>query len=217
MRHTLLAPVGENMLYLEAPQGMCFLDTTYRIARQFVTATAESLGPVYGGTLLGVFAPCEDLRAVDKGGSMPVSGTVTWLNRTVGDTTPLSRADYLDMQEVQFRHLLAEGLAGGNNPGYTADTAHRNPLRVLRIPDASALYLDSAARRTPTGVAVSYGGSLTQDFVEYAVSGVTATTMVKNIPIAVTFHYAYEVPYGTDSIHTMADEFLAQQIALNEQ
>ena len=146
--------------------------------------------------LLAVFADCNNLA--NYGGTVSLSeilfntGVVTWLNPSIGESTPMSRQDYLDMREASFRQYAEKG-AGG--------------LGIL---------LDEHTHRTESNVSLGMTGMVKMQFEEKDSSGVLATTTIKHIPIEVMLRYTRNDPPSIESLYTMMDKFMAQQIALNE-
>ncbi|MDD9900773.1 MAG: hypothetical protein OXT65_07320 [Alphaproteobacteria bacterium] len=216
-RRTLFAPAGQRMLILEAPLGMCFNDETKFHERKIINTVNDMVKRTGGGQTVGVFAPCMDIAGYIAGGGpnegrMPIIGIVTWLNPSVGDTTPLARADYLDMQETQFANTLASQ--------FSSDTLAYDPesfgSRILMLPNTKTLAVTEDTRRTADGVTVTFEGSDMRESVKWKTTGIAATTVIKRVPLAVTLMSTTQDEPDPAWLEALMDKFLLQQIALNE-
>ena len=195
-RRTLFVPVGQKTLKLEAPKGMCFLDQT-SYSEGLIHKTFSDLIQKKGDqALLAVFADCNSLA--NYGGTVDISeilfntGVVTWMNPSIGETTAMSRQDYLDMREVSFRQYAEDG-AGD--------------LGIL---------LEENTHRTESNVSLGMTGKVNMTKGKFDSTGVLATTTIRNIPIEVMLRYTRKNPPSIENIYLIMDKFMAQQIALNE-
>lgn len=193
-RRTLVVPVGQIKLLLEAPRGMCFIDqssarenTLYRDVAEMVTKKSDQV-------LLAIFSACDSLA--NLGNSFVVKnptlnvGTVSWLNPSIGERTGLSRQDYLDMREASFHQYV------GNS--------------------ANGLHLDTAVHRTDKNVSLGMTGELDIKFEKFKTAAVLTTTSIRQVPIEVMIRYTGDKLTSLDNIYPLMDKFIAQQIALNE-
>jgi hypothetical protein len=236
-RRTLFAPAGQRMVALEAPVGMCFLDPSLRDKQALFQDLQNFLDDTDGGVLLGLFAPC--LREVGGAGGdeIPFFGIVTWLNPSVGESTPLALEDYLDLQEVNFRDMLdgslgskavddAEDSSGNdsddaemddmNGEQATEDSASLSlAYRTLLLPPPGDYEFDKKAHRTSSGVSVGYTAELNRDYIKKYVAGVTATTDLNHVPVAITLSYTQKKPYDRAILKALMDKMVAQQVVLN--
>ena len=164
-RRTLFVPVGQKTLMLETPPNMCFLDQTSKKEGLIHQTFSNLIQKTGEQVLLAVFADCNSLA--NYGGTVSLSeilfntGVITWLNPSIGESTSMSRQDYLDMREASFRQYAEKG-AGG--------------LGIL---------LDEHTHRTESNVSLGMTGSVKMQFEEKESSSVLATTTIRHIPIEV--------------------------------
>ena len=195
-RRTLFVPVGQKTLKLETPQNMCFLDQTSKKEGLIHQTFSNLIQKTGEQVLLAVFADCNSLA--NYGGKVSLSeilfntGVVTWLNPSIGESTSMSRHDYLDMREASFRQYAEKG-AGG-----------------------LGIQLDEHTHRTESNVSLGMTGMVKMQFEEKKSSSVLATTTIRHIPIEVVLRYTRKDPPSIESLYSMMDKFMAQQIALNE-
>jgi len=195
-RRTLFVPVGQKTLMLEAPKNMCFLDQT-SYSEGLIHKTFSDLIQKKGDqVLLAVFADCNDLA--NYGGTIDISeilfntGVITWMNPSIGESTTMSRQDYLDMREVSFRQYAEDGADG---------------LGIL---------LEENTHRTESNVSLGMTGKVDMITGKFDSTGVLATTTIRQIPIEVMIRYTRKNPPSVEILYPMMDKFMAQQIALNE-
>ncbi|MFH1157434.1 MAG: hypothetical protein V1721_00895 [Pseudomonadota bacterium] len=195
-RRTLFVPVGQKTLMLEAPQGMCFLDQTSSSEGLIHKTFSDLIQKKGDQVLLAVFADCNSLA--NYGGTVGLSeilfntGVVTWMNPSIGESTPMSRQDYLDMREASFRQYAENG-AGG-----------------------LGIRLDENTHRTESNVSLGMSGEVVTPFEKFNSTGVLATTTLRHIPIEVMLRFTRKDPPPIESLYPLMDKFMAQQIALNE-
>lgn len=195
-RRTLFVPVGQKTLMLEVPHGMCFLDQTSRSEGLIHKTFSDLIQKKGEQVLLAVFADCNSLA--NYGGTVSTSeilfntGIVTWMNPSIGETTSMSRHDYLDMREASFRQYAENG-AGG--------------LGII---------LDENTHRTESNVSLGMTGEVAMQMGKVDSTGILATTTIRRIPIEVMIRYTRKDPPSIESLYPMMDKFMAQQIALNE-
>jgi len=225
-RRTLFAPAGQRMLLLEAPLGMCFMDPSYYEEGEIAEDAKDILEENGQGRLLGIFAPCMDIAAFDAGAddsALRVSGIVTWLNIDGEESTRLSRADYLGLQQEKFRETLDRRLVrgddapGGNDDAPSDDSSTLSPAyAALMLPWPGDYTLDKKAKATQDAVMLGYTADISRDRVKYALSGVAATTVIKDTPIALYLSYTGAKPYDPAKVRALAEKFMAQQVVLNK-
>lgn len=196
-RRTLFVPVGQETLILEAPLGMCFLDQTSHAEGTLYKTFAGVVDRVGGQVLLAVFAGCDALANLgykpgpgDDNTPPLNTGTVTWMNPSIGATTTLTRPDYLDMREASFLQYAGNAAAG--------------------------LFLDENVHRTENNVSLGLSVEKIPQSKMVKKAAVLATTTLRHIPIEVVIHYAREAPMTMEDYYPLMDKFIAQQIALNE-
>lgn len=200
-RRSLFVPVGQKMLVMEAPKGMCFLDPSQygeRKAYERLKDMAEKQGK---DVFLGAFAPCLTVAGYGVSGNFDLdllnAGTVTWLNPSVGEQTPLDRKEYLDGRAPSFRKSVETAFkaAAAPNDKYT---------------------FDETPRVSENGMSLGFTADIKMEDVLYKSAGVVATTSLRHIPIEVMIRYTQKERHDREKIQRLADKFLAQQIALNE-
>ena len=196
-RRTLFVEVAQRKLRLEAPLKMCFLDRTVPM-QEGIYLLLSSLTERRGDqVLLGVFMQCDNITSPSGWlNGMPDAGFVTWMNPSIGETSTMSRADYLDMREASFPKY-----AKGRDIGAKPDKAvHRNENAV------ALAFTDDAPG---------------QDGTKQNSTSIIATTLLRHIPVEITLHLTgnadtnKEAPKFPEAYATM-DELIAQQITLNE-
>jgi hypothetical protein len=195
-RRTLIASAGQKKLALEAPMGMCFLDRTNFYEAAIFAGFRRVVERNDDQVLLAVFADCNDLASM-KGSSgthdIPLNaGIISWMNPSVGETTELSREEYLDMREASFRQY------------------------VENLPPARYAHLDAQPRRTENSVAMGFSRSIKIESGDALSDAVVATSSLRHIPIEVTIRSTGTSPLPLAQMHEQMDKFMAQQIALNE-
>ena len=196
-RRTLFVEVAQRKLRLEAPVKMCFLDRTSPV-QQGVYLTLSSLVERHGDqVLLGVFMQCDNITSPQSWqDGMPNVGFITWMNPAIGETSTMSRADYLDMREASFPKY-----AKGRDIGSKPDKAvHRNEK------DVSLAFTDEGPG---------------QDGTKKKSTSIVAATLIKHIPIEITLHLTGDAAANKEApkfpeAYAMIDELIAQQITLNE-
>jgi hypothetical protein len=193
-RRTLFVPAAQKMLSLEAPMHMCFLDKSDYMQGMMIQSYADAVRQNSGQVLLAVFMDCNDM-ANNKGwsdpdGLLPNVGLITWLNPAIGETTSMSRQDYLDMREVSFLQYAANS-AGG-------------------------LLIDKNVHRTTDNVSVGMSGTVGSQIPKVKMTGIVATTTLNHVPIEISLRYTGEKPPTLDKIYPLVDKFMAQQVALNK-
>ena len=191
-RRTLFVEVAERKLRLEAPKKMCFIDRTASLTQEkiynLLSAMAEKRRDQ---VLLAVFMNCTGISSPDDwSDGMPDAGFITWLNPSIGETTPMNRQDYLDMREASFPQY-----AKTREAGLTPDKAvHRN------------------ADNVSLGMTV---GEQEHGLRDNSIT-VISTTVLQHMPVEITLHYAGDTPPKLKDVYAMMDKLMAQQIALNE-
>lgn len=209
---TLFAPVGQQKLALEAPDGMCFFDRSKGVEGLIVTVLSASSFKSKDGALLAVFAPCEDIANFGPGRSPALFGTITWLNQTIGDRTPLERVDYIDMREAAYKDDLQADVAE-----YLADKEKEEAKDKSGIKTVINFDFEDAVERSDSGVRMGYVASRDRGGEKGSTSGVVATTSIRHVPLEISINYdTTEKPHALAEIHLEMEKFLAKQIALNE-
>ena len=195
-RRTLFVPVGQKTLMLETPPNMCFLDQTSKKEGLIHQTFSNLIQKTGEQVLLAVFADCNSLA--NYGGTVSLSeilfntGVITWLNPSIGESTSMSRQDYLDMREASFRQYAEKGAVG------------------------LGIRLDDNMHRTGSNVSLGMTGMVKIKSEEKESSSVLATTTIRRIPIEVMLRYTRKNPPSVENLYIMMDKFMAQQIALNE-
>lgn len=190
-RTTLFVVVGHKKLAFEAPVGMCFLDPGSRLQGMIYDSLRAGVEGDGQQIMLGAFMDCGNISSPDAWTEgMPDTGVIAWLNPAVGETTPMSRADYLDMREATFLSH-ARTLAGG-------------------------MTVDKKLHRTENNVAVGMSSAAKNPPPEHRGTNILVTTVLNHVPIEVTFHYNGNPAPAAAAFYGKIDTFVAQQIALNE-
>lgn len=204
-RRTLFVPVGVEKIVLEAPQTMCFLDQTQPQEGLLFRQMAEESLAEGKNVLLAVFAPCYAIAGIGSTGSLEIlksMGTVTWGNPLIGERTPLERTDYLDMREDGYKdHIKSSMGAWFESYGATDPEKYRIENRI---------------RRNDNSVSLGFISDVEINYERFKGVGVAATTTLRNFPIEVMIRTTEKHEMSLDRLHGAMDEFLAQQIALNE-
>lgn len=192
-RRTLFVPVAQKMLVLEAPLEMCFLDQTSYVQGLLFKTFSDEFKKKGDQVLLAAFMDCIDVvnasGSANADGVLPNVGLVTWMNPAIGDFTPMALQDYLDMREASFLQY-AENSADG-------------------------LHLDKTVRRTENGVSVGMDGEFQGEYQKIKKTAIIATTVLRHVPIEVSFRYSGSEPPALDKLYPLVDKFLAQQLVLN--
>ena len=177
-RSTLFVPVGQRTLILEAPLGMCFQsDQIQRVSSRQVE--------------LATFIDCGRYEGDDE--MPPVTGTISWMNPAIGETTAMSRPEYLDMREPSFRQYTEGSAAYDSN-----------------------LKMDDKPRRSKNGISLGLAGEIHTDYDKLKGTTVIATTTIRHIPVEIIIRYAGERAPSLERAYSLIDKFMAQQITLNE-
>lgn len=193
-RRTLFAPFGQEMVHLEAPIGMCFLDETDPTEAGALNLLREELKANSKQTLVAAFADCMQIAAIGKGADgndMGDIGIVTWLNDK-GEKADVDMASYLDMREATLPNHTRAGLAGYLKP-----------------------QLDEL-RRSENGVMQGFNAETEIAYQTFKTIGVTSATLLKGFPIDFMMtHTAKKPEKDLEELYVLMDKFLAQQVALN--
>ncbi len=198
-RRTLFVPVGQDMLILEAPRDMCFLDETRYEERQLFHLLKEETSHPGQEFALAFFAPCMDIAGAGQSSApLPVTGTVSWLNPVIGPKTGMGRTAYLNTQETPFREYVW------------------GKLKQFEEKTDAQYSLDRSVQRSNDGLSISYGGELKIEEQDYYREGIVATTTLKELPLAFSFVYTSQERPDTKTAQSLMNKFIAQQIALNE-
>jgi hypothetical protein len=219
-RRTLFVPLGQEKLAFEAPRGMCFLDSTRFIegaVTDHISAMTEKRGKE---VFLATFAPCNDIANFGAAGSnLLTRGTINWAHPKIGEKSDLERQDYLDMREATLREDILADIREWSDVSKSSDQS--GTVRSF-MSDAAEYRMDQEPRRTENGVLMAFSTDSESDYVSYHTEGVFATTTVRRHPIEVIMLYTTKSDAAEDSAgkreeaYALVDEFLAQQIALNE-
>lgn len=210
-RRTLFVPVAGRTLFFEAPTGMCFIDPSKEDSADMAyNDTARLIGSTRTEVLLAVFAPCFDI-APATGGEKPFSsvGYITWLNPAVGPTVHSNVRDYISGQAATFKNHIKKTLA------YLGHQTRASKRAMMLLPPTESYQIDKTPRVTGASVSVGYTASFEYEFEKYNIGGVSATTALHQVPIAVSFRETDSLPINMAPLYKLADEFLEQQIALN--
>lgn len=194
-RRTLFAPFGQEMVHLEAPIGMCFLDETDPTEAGALNVLREELKESSKQTLVAAFADCMQIAGIGKGSSgndLGDIGLVTWLNEK-GEKIPVDTQTYLDAREASLPNYTRAGLAGYLRP-----------------------QLDEPAHRTEHGVSLGFTAETEIAYQVFKTVGVTSATVLKGFPIDFMMtHTAKKPEKDLDELYKLMDKFLEQQVALN--
>jgi hypothetical protein len=196
-RRTLFVEIGQKKLRLEAPKKMCFLDRTSPLQEKIFLLLSTAVEKRHDQVLLGVFMACDGIMSPEDWlNGMPDAGFVTWLNPSIGETTPMNRQDYLDMREASF-------------PQYAKSRA-------------LGLALDKAVHRNAYNVSLGVSDEQPAvDGIRHKSTNVLSTTILRHIPVEVTLHYTGDIyagkaPLEFPEAYAAMDKLMAQQISLNE-
>lgn len=194
-RRTLFAPFGQEMVHLEAPIGMCFLDETDPTEAGALNLLREELREKSKQTLVAAFADCLQIAAIGKGSTgndLGDVGLVTWLNEK-GEKIPVDKQSYLDAREATLPNYTRAGLAGYLKP-----------------------QLDEPARRSENGVSLGFTAETEIAYQIFKTVGVTSASVLKGFPIDFMITHTSKKPQkDMDELYELMDKFLAQQTALN--
>ncbi len=194
-RRTLFAPFGQEMVHLEAPIGMCFLDETDPTEAGALNVLREELKEKSKQTLVAAFADCMQIAAIGKGSSgndLGDVGLVTWLNEK-GEKIPVDKQSYFDAREATLPNYTRAGLAGYLKP-----------------------QLDEPAHRTEYGVSLGFTAETEIAYQVFKTVGVTSAAVLKGFPIDFMItHTAKKPEKDLDELYKLMDKFLEQQVALN--
>ncbi len=214
-RRTLFAPVGQEMLMLEAPRGMCFLDNTKYVESSVYKVMAAIERKKGKGVLLGIFAPCDGIANIGNaasGSAVMTAGTITWLNPSIGEKTKLERHDYLDMREASFKDDVRRAVTLENN--IKIREAGENDPKPADIEDFD---FDTGVKRTDAGLWLGYVHEIHFADEKIETVSVSGTTSLRHFPIEVNVHInSKQDGYDLTQTHELMDKFMAQQVALNE-
>ena len=195
-RRTLFAPFGQEMVHLEAPIGMCFLDETDPTEAGALNVLREELKEKSKQTLVAAFADCMQIGAIGKGSTgndLGDVGLVTWLNEK-GEKIPVDAQSYLDAREATLPNYTRAGLAGYLKP-----------------------QLDEPAHRTEHGVSLGFTAETEIAYQVFKTVGVTSAAVLKGFPIDFMItHTAKKPEKDLDELYKLMDKFLEQQAALNK-
>lgn len=194
-RRTLFAPFGQEMVHLEAPIGMCFLDETDPTEAGALNLLRDELKANSKQTLVAAFADCSQIASIGKGSSgndLGDVGLVTWLNEK-GEKIPTDTQTYFDAREATLPNHTRAGLAGYLKP-----------------------QLDEPARRTENGISLGFTAETEIAYQVFKTVGVTSVSVLKGFPIDFMMtHTAKKPEKDMQELYKLMDKFLAQQVALN--
>ncbi len=210
-RRTLFVPVAGTMLYFEAPDGMCFIDPAKNDSTDAAYAgTKDTVNASRTDVLLAVFAPCLSISAAMNGEKSPtIVGFITWLNPAVGERTNASPDDYAAQQAQSFKGIVKKSLTYFGS----MRRASKYPLGLL--PPSEAYQIDKMPRVHNRTVSIGYTASFEYEYEKYNLTGVSATTALRGIPIATVLRQTDGLPGDMKALYKLADDFLEQQSALN--
>lgn len=219
-RRTLFAPVGQDMLILEAPKGMCFLDTSkYTEGALFrLMAAVEARKGL--GVLLGVFSPCTDIANIGNGphGEKVMSaGSVVWLNPSVGEKTPMEKSDYLDMREPTWKQDVQNQITQMQSMEKDLKKMSEGGAVIAAMPgDLEDYVFEDSVRRTQDGVSIGYSHEIDTGYDKTKTISVVATTSLRQHPVEIALRLNAEEGYDMERAHALMDKLVAQQSALND-
>jgi hypothetical protein len=220
-RRTMVAPFGEETLFLEAPLGMCFLDGTKGMEGVLLNHNMK-LGSNLDTQLIAYFTDCMEMAALSSGAGdrLGLTGAVAWFNPHVGEKTALRRQDYLDGAEVSFAPYLSQSLQGYAQAkgGSRTETGEDGGSAATVAPREDEIKVDALAHRTPFGVSVGYTVDMaTESAGQQHITGVIATTQIRGIPLV--FNIRNNGPQEEQNLsvlQALMDKFAEHQIFLNE-
>lgn len=207
---TLFVPVGQQKIVLEAPDGTCFFDRSKGVDAKVMAENIVKWTELKHGTLLAIFAPCNDVANLP---ATPSSiGSITWLDQSVGDRTKSERADYLDLREPTYKdEQIAESDA--NIKWLAKEEAKEKDSIKSKI----NVDFEDTVERSDTGVRLGFVMSKDRGGDKTSSSGVVATTTIRHVPLEIQIdHNTTEKAHPIAEIHLEMEKFLAKQIALNE-
>lgn len=220
-RRTLFAPVGQDMLVLEAPKGMCFLDPSkYSEGSIFrLMAAVESKKGL--GVLLGVFSPCTDIANIGNGphGEKVLSaGSIVWLNPSVGERTPMEKSDYLDMREPTWKADVQKQITQMEGMEKDFRKMSEGEAVIASMPGGLEDYtFEDNVRRTQDGVSIGYTHDIGSGYEKTRTISVVATTSLRHYPVEIALRLnATDDGYEMEDAHALMDKIVAQQSALND-
>lgn len=191
-RDTLHVTLAQRKLALEAPQGMCFLDPSTSAQQSAIYSIISGFSERRGDqVMIAAFTSCDDLgnlQAWQEG--VPTAGAITWLNPSVGETTSMTRQDYLDMREASF-------------PEYARTTS------FVGIPDKQV-------HRTKDSVSLASVMNQPHEHPPRKSTNVIATTTLRNIPVEIVLHYAGDDVPSISEAYPLMDKLVEQNVILNE-
>lgn len=198
-RRTLHISFGQRNLVLEAPANMCFLDESDPAQEGVVDGLKAAAAKRVQGQVVAVFTDCYAIAGLssinlDNPAGMTDTGLVVWKNPSIGETTDMNRADYLDRREVSLPMEVAAALTA--------------------LPTAK---IDRNAARTQNAALVAYVAPTTIDYQKYTISGVVASTLVENVPL--DFSMTRIMPKDAsfkEELQDLMTVFVNQQVTLNE-
>lgn len=196
-RRTLFVPVGQKTLILEAPKNMCFLDRSDATDAAMYKVMQDEVQKKKDQILLAVFGDCTSVAQLGNAADLDAlkmnAGYITWMYQSVGETTGMNLADYLDMRESAFKPYIETSQIF--LPGFK---------------------MDGAVHRVSNNVAQAMSGQIKTEWETLNGAAVVATTSVRNTPIEITIRYTgKEIPSPAER-YALIDKMVAQEIALNE-
>lgn len=204
-RRSLFVPLGEDQLVFEAPLKMCFFDASKSSERAITDMLARQTARKKQEVFLATFASCASIA--NAGNAMvgaDLRGIINWANPKIGEKSPYSRADYLDMREPTFKTDLAADIY----KWFGISISLKDTDEDINFPDG--YYLDKQPKRTAVGLFIGFSSN-----PPFESSGVFATTTIRDYPVEF-FLIREGANIDSDEIIAIAEKLLAQQIALNE-
>lgn len=171
--------LGERSIAFEPPAGYCLLNELTNGEREIVEAIRRMQGPDHD--LLWIFVPCDQIAALREGksGRLERFGYVTAVQPN-GRFRPIH-----GVSRFEFASRLAKSL-----PPMDAAAVARELKRHGPRPDAGRFNLLHSGVATMDAAAV-YLGSVVEEVwgrSRSVTAGVTAITVVKDLPMSVTLH-----------------------------
>lgn len=207
---TLFVPVGQQKIVLEAPDGTCFFDRSKGVDAKVMNDSVAKWTELKQGTLLAVFAPCDDVANLPR---TPSSiGAITWLDQSVGDRTKSERADYLDLREPAFKDDQIIESEENIRWMLKQEAKEKDSIKSKINVD-----FEDTVERSDLGVRLGFVVSMDRGGDKRSSSGVVATTTIRHVPLEIQIeHDTTEKTHPIAEIHLEMEKFLAKQIALNE-
>lgn len=173
-RTTLWAEIGGQTVYVEAPRGMCFFDTSYGIATGVPFQTDIAILRARGDEFLGIFTDCNDMA--NLGGqvqSIKDGGIIVWHKPKAGEHTPKTRDAYFDRRADSFM----DEVKSGYDALYAAEkkearkTYGQNFALAITVPDPETLVFSDELLQSQDALGLTCTG---KDF-----AAIHATTQIK--------------------------------------